>query len=97
MRKYLELKSLGPTGSPQPQLAATDIDTFAETAAEQTAVISELKAEVAAMRKEMVAAGVSQAVTLRSVDDRMAKWDLDGSPPWRDDGTGQSATILKVA
>jgi len=68
-----------------------------DAAAEQTAVITSLRDQVILLRQEMAALGVAQTTSLKSLDDRLLRWDLDGSPPWRDDGTGQSVTVLKVA
>lgn len=64
---------------------------------QQAQSFEDLKTEVVALRQELVKVGVAQAVTLSALDARLTAWDLDGSPPWRDDGTGQAATLLKVS
>ena len=68
-----------------------------DAAAAQTEVMTSLRDQVILLRQEMAALGVAQTSSLKSLDDRLLRWDLDGSPPWRDDGTGEAVTILKVA
>jgi hypothetical protein len=66
-------------------------------ASNQTAAVQSLDANLAQLRQEMATIGMTQANLLKALDDRLMRWDLDGSPPWRDDGTGQAITVLKVA
>ena len=68
-----------------------------QVSATQAQTMQDLKTEISAMRLELVQVGVTQTVALKSMDERLIKWDLDGSPPWRDDGDGTTATLLKVA
>lgn len=90
--KFIILREAAPAlGDP------TDAPATGQDAAEQTAVMTSLRDQVILLRQEMAAFGVAQTTSLKSLDDRLLRWDLDGSPPWRDDGTGESVTILKVA
>ncbi|MBP7983639.1 MAG: hypothetical protein KAY97_02140 [Chromatiaceae bacterium] len=88
----------GPTPDAPPQ-GALPLSSEPMSAAneDQTRVLSELKAEVVLLRQDQAAIATAQVSALKSLDSRLLKWDLDGSPPWRDDGTGTTATILKVA
>lgn len=53
-----------------------------------------LKAEIVALRKDLALAGTAQVSALKSVDDRLRKWDLDGLPPGRDD---DGAVLVRAA
>lgn len=43
-----------------------------------------LRTEIVALRNDLAASGTAQVSALKSLDDRLKKWDLDGVPPGRD-------------
>jgi hypothetical protein len=45
----------------------------------------------------MAAAQTATVIPLKSLDDRTKKWDLDGMPPPRDDGTASTVVLIKAA
>jgi hypothetical protein len=66
-------------------------------AADQTNEIKALKAELILLRKDMAAAQTATVAPLKSLDDRTKKWDLDGLPAPRDDGTSTTMVLMRAA
>ena len=52
---------------------------------EQLAVMRSLRDELAALRADQAAANTALVIPLKSMDDRLRKWDGDGLPSGRDD------------
>jgi hypothetical protein len=62
-------------------------DIAAATAATQAELI-QLKQEIITLRKDAAASSTTQVVSLKSIDERLRKWDLDGLP---DSTAGETA------
>jgi hypothetical protein len=73
------------------------INTYAQASTAQTAEIKSLKAELVLLRKDMAAAQTATVIPLKSLDDRTKKWDLDGLPAPRDDGTASTVVLMRAS
>lgn len=67
-------------------------DIAASTAATQAELVA-LKQEIITLRKDAAASSTSQVISLKAIDERLRKWDLDGLP----DSTSSSDTALRAA
>jgi DNA repair exonuclease SbcCD ATPase subunit len=83
-----------PITPPAPDLSGIATALQATAASSQAAAVATqtttnetvaLKAEIISLRKDLAAANTASVSTLKSLDDRLKKWDLDGVPPGRDD------------
>jgi tape measure domain-containing protein len=64
---------------------------LAESATTNEVII--LRQEIVTLRKDLAAVNTSQVVALKSIDERLRKWDMDGLP----DSTSSSDTALRAA
>lgn len=92
-----------PVTSPAPDLSGIATALQATAASSQAAAVATqtttnetvaLKAEIIALRKDLAVSGTAQVSALKSLDDRLRKWDMDGVPPGRDD---DGATLVRAA
>jgi hypothetical protein len=59
----------------------------AQQSAQQNAELLAIRTEIVALRKDMAVSSSTGLVALRSVDDRLKRWDDEGLPETRDDDT----------
>jgi TP901 family phage tail tape measure protein len=96
LAQFLAEVSQTPPPAPPPGIETTQA-AVSEQTAEQTAEIVALRAEIVLLRKDMAAIATAQVVPLKSLDDRMTKWDIDGIPPTRGgEDTEQTVVVLKA-
>lgn len=98
LAQFLAAVAQTPPPAPPPGIETTQAASV-EQATEQTAEIVALRNEVVLLRQDLAAIATAQVVPLKSLDDRLTKWDLDGIPPTRGDAdtdTEQTVVLLKA-
>lgn len=64
-------------------------------AAQSNAQLAALRAEIASLRADLAASNTASVAALKSVDNRLQRWDLDGLPAGAD--AGGDSYVLRVA
>lgn len=64
-------------------------------AAQSNAQLAALRAEIASLRADLAASNTASVAALKSVDNRLQRWDLGGLPAGAD--AGGDSYVLRVA
>jgi hypothetical protein len=85
MADYLALRDLGKSQALDPNLGDAANDPMGSASVAQQAGFDDLRAEIIELRNVIATVGTAQITPLKSIDDRLRKFDTDGLPPGRDD------------
>jgi len=87
--------SVADTGASLSTELASQATQQALATSQQREDLTALRAEIATLRADLAAIATQQLIPLKSVDDRLRRWDVEGLPGSVDSGTG--VTVLRAA
>jgi hypothetical protein len=97
LQQFLTAVSGELSGQSQPPEPPPVLFQQLEAQQEQTDQTIALREELVLLRKDLAAIHTAQVIPLKALEDRLRKWDLDGTPPVRDDGTTpQQVVVLRA-